>query len=178
MRQLKRLATTNTQTDDGAYSFSTTNNPWSPCTATRDFAPRWRAYAPWCKDTRVPGAHVSAIHPQSRTTPGHQESREATHAHETASAPVPKFKGASWAAMGAPGPLGTARCPLNRGCPRGAPPALTFDHLGHQRGPCTLPAHDSTASGRRGGGKYRAAREQLAERGGPRPHPRSLKSKV
>lgn len=64
--------------------------------------------------------------------------------------------------MGAPQPLGTARCPLNRGCPRGAPSALTSDHLGHQRGPCTLPAHDSTASGRRGRGKYWAAGERRA----------------
>lgn len=59
-----------------------------------------------------------------------------------------------------------------------APSALTFDHLGHQRGPCALPAHDSTASGRRGAGQRRVAREQPAtERGGPRPHPQSFKNK-
>lgn len=57
-----------------------------------------------------------------------------------------------------------------------APSALTFDHFGHQRGPCALPAHDSTASGRRGGGKDRVAREQPAERGRTHNHtPASLK---
>lgn len=72
-------------------------------------------------------------------------------------------------------PLNTAVTAAPRtGEPR--TPALTFDHLRHQRGPCALPAHDSKASGRRGGGKDRVAREQpAAERGGAATTPPKFK---
>lgn len=77
---------------------------------------------------------------------------------------------------------GTAWHPLNTavtvtpgtGKPRATP--LTFDHLHHQRGPCALPAHDSKASGRRGGGEDRVAREQpAAESGGAATTPPKFK---
>lgn len=57
--------------------------------------------------------------------------------------------GRQWAS-----PIRPASCHLNtasRGRP--VPSALTSDHLGHQPGPRALPAHDSKASGRRGGGR-------------------------
>lgn len=88
--------------------------------------------------------------------------------------PGPGLKGTSRPALGRPHP---ARLVPPK---RGVPCALTWDHLGHQPGPHqpgprALPAHDSEASGRRGGGRDRPAQPPGEEE--PRPHPRSLKTK-